>query len=329
MASNDADVRPSTTFSVVIPTYQRERIIGRAIESAIAQTLPADEIIVVDDGSTDSTQSVLRTFASVRSLRQPQSGSAAARNRGVQEARSSWIAFLDSDDWWESDHLERIAAAIEGTEGKADLYFDDTGAVMHTFDGEREGLRVGSLWETAGFSPGNRFTLVPDASNWVLMPQQPMMLQSSVIRRETYLEVGGLWNRLPLRHDTHLFLRLGLGRAACAVSGIGVRMTDEGGEDRLTRLVTPSSRPYWDETVLLYDDVVRTTRRGTDARRVLAERAASGYWRRARLQLSSRQPLAAMGSAARCIRMKPRFFVGRFPALVSKAALLTKVTIKG
>ena len=261
MASNDADVRPSTTFSVVIPTYQRERIIGRAIESAIAQTLPADEIIVVDDGSTDSTPSVLRTFASVRSLRQPQSGSAAARNRGVQEARSNWIAFLDSDDWWESDHLERIAAAIEGTEGKADLYFDDTGAVMHTFDGEREGLRVGSLWETAGFSPGNRFTLVPDASDWVLMPQQPMMLQSSVIRRETYLEVGGLWNRLPLRHDTHLFLRLGLGRAACAVSGIGVRMTDEGGEDRLTRLVTPSSRPYWDETVLLYDDVVRTTRR--------------------------------------------------------------------
>ena len=180
---------------------------------------------------------------------------------------------------------------------------------MHTFDGEREGLRVGSLWETAGFSPGDRFTLVPDASDWVLMPQQPMMLQSSVIRRETYLEVGGLWNRLPLRHDTHLFLRLGLGRAACAVSGIGVRMTDEGGEDRPTRLVTPSSRPYWDETVLLDDDVVRTTRRGTDARRVLAERAASGYWRRARLELSSRQPLAAMGSAARCIRMKPRFLL--------------------
>ena len=85
MASNNADARPHATFSVVIPTYQRERIIGRAIESAIAQTLPADEIIVVDDGSTDSTQRVLQTFTSVRSVRQPQSGSAAARNRGVRK----------------------------------------------------------------------------------------------------------------------------------------------------------------------------------------------------------------------------------------------------
>ena len=329
VASNNAISRGRATFSVVIPTYQRERTVGRAVESAIAQTFPAEEIIVVDDGSTDNTQNLIRTFPSVRYVRQEQAGSAAARNRGVQEACANWIAFLDSDDWWESDHLERIASAIEATRGEADLYFDDTGAVMHTFDGDGDGLHVGSLWEMADFSPGGTFALVPDASDWVLMPKQPMMLQSSVIRRESYVEVGGLWNLLPLRHDTHLFLRLGLGRAACAVSGIGVRMTDEGGDDRLTLRVTPSSRSYWDETVLLYSDVVQATRRGSVARRVLAERAASGYWRRARLQMSSRQPLAAMGSVARCIMMKPRFFVGRFPALVTKIAVLAKVALKG
>jgi hypothetical protein len=106
-------------------------------------------------------------------------------------------------------------------------------------------------------------------------------------------------------------------------------MTDDGGDDRLTRLVTPSSRPYWDETVLLYGDVLRSTRRRTVARRVIAERAASGYWRRARLQMSGRQPLAAMGSVAQSIRLKPRFFVGRFPVLVTKIALLTKVALRG
>ena len=141
-------------ISVVIPTYQREGTILRALESVLAQSLAPGEIIVVDDGSTDKTPDLIRQYPSVRLVRQKQSGSAAARNRGVQEASAAWIAFLDSDDEWERDHLSRIAAAIARTSGQADMYFDDTLAAIHMLGEDSTSLYVGSFWEMAGFSPG-------------------------------------------------------------------------------------------------------------------------------------------------------------------------------
>jgi hypothetical protein len=299
------------TFAAVIPTYQREHTVGRAIESAIAQTFPPLEIIVVDDGSTDGTQALLETFPTVRSIKQSQSGSAAARNHGARAASATWIAFLDSDDWWEADHLERLARAIDETDGVADLYFDDTAVVMHTFQGDGGGLFVGSLWEFAGFAPPRRVTLMHNASECVLLPVQPIMLQSSAIRRQVYLDAGGLSTRLRLRHDTHLFIRLGLSGPACAVFGIGARMTDEGGEDRLTWHVPPSSKAYWDETAILYDDVVRRAERGSAAHRLLAEQAAIAHWRRARHELSARRPHTAIRPLISSIRMRPSVVVDR------------------
>ena len=265
---------------------------------------------MVDDGSTDGTQALLAEFPDVRTVVQEQSGSAAARNRGVRAATATWIAFLDSDDWWERDHLERLARAIEVTDGMADLYFDDTGMLMHTFDEDGE-LYVGSLWEFAGFRPGEPVTLLRDASECVLLPVQPMMLQSSAIRRRAYLELGGMSSRLRLRHDTHLFLRLGLGRPVCAVSGIGARMTDDGGDDRLTKRVPPSSKSYWDETAMLYQDVVHYAEPGSAVHRVLSEQAAIAHWRRARNELSRRRPRDAIRPLAASLRMDPRVVVDR------------------
>ena len=226
--SRGASERPA--LSVVIPTYQRESTLGRALKSALNQTFPAAEVIVVDDGSTDGTRELLRSYPSVRTVWQHQAGSAAARNRGVQVAAAPWIAFLDSDDWWEPDHLERLASAIEETEGRADLYFDDTAAVMHTHQPDGDDVHVGSLWRFAGFATKKPVTFVQDASAWVLLPVQPIMLQSSAIRTR-YLVLGGMSSRLLLRHDTHLFLCLGLGRPACAVHGVGSRMSDDGVTD--------------------------------------------------------------------------------------------------
>lgn len=103
-------------ISVVIPAFNREKTIGRAIESALAQTRPPFEIIVVDDGSSDSTAAVVTAFRdSVRYVRQPNAGASAARNRGVELAGAPWVAFLDSDDYWFDDHLERMAEAIVAT----------------------------------------------------------------------------------------------------------------------------------------------------------------------------------------------------------------------
>jgi glycosyltransferase involved in cell wall biosynthesis len=98
----------------VIPTYQRRTLVAEALESVLAQTEPGFELIVVDDGSTDGTSEFLAGRYGgdprVRTIRQPNGGTAAARNRGLEEARAPWTAFLDSDDLWSPDHLERQLA---------------------------------------------------------------------------------------------------------------------------------------------------------------------------------------------------------------------------
>ena len=94
------------SVSVVIPAYNVEKYIGRAIDSVLAQTHPADEIIVVDDGSTDNTAQVIKSYGEkVKYIHQQNGGASVARNTGVIAANSQWIAFLDADDEWLSDKL--------------------------------------------------------------------------------------------------------------------------------------------------------------------------------------------------------------------------------
>ncbi len=93
-------------FSVIVPVFNGARTIGRALDSILAQTHPAHEVIVVDDGSADDTRSVVESYGSrVRYLRQANQGVSVARNRGVAAATGDWLAFLDADDWFLPDRL--------------------------------------------------------------------------------------------------------------------------------------------------------------------------------------------------------------------------------
>jgi glycosyltransferase involved in cell wall biosynthesis len=106
--------------SVVIPSYNSADLIVDAIESVIAQTHPPAEILVVDDGSTDGTGERLRAYSGViRYLRQENRGVSAARNRGVEKARCSHVAFLDADDVWHPRKLELQASALQRIPGLA------------------------------------------------------------------------------------------------------------------------------------------------------------------------------------------------------------------
>lgn len=103
--------RPHVT--VIIPTYNRARLLARALDSVVAQTFDDFEVLVVDDGSTDDTEETVAAYADrrIRYLRQPQNaGVAAARNRGLRESRGELIAFLDSDDEWFRQKLARQVA---------------------------------------------------------------------------------------------------------------------------------------------------------------------------------------------------------------------------
>jgi glycosyltransferase involved in cell wall biosynthesis len=98
--------------SVIIPAFNAERYLAAAVESVLAQTVRPREIVVVDDGSADRTARIAEQFgAPVICLRRPHGGIAAARNFGVGAARGNWLAFLDADDLWTPEKLERQRAA--------------------------------------------------------------------------------------------------------------------------------------------------------------------------------------------------------------------------
>lgn len=98
----------NSMISVIIPTYNRANYLSEAIDSVLAQTYKNYEIIVVDDGSTDNTRKVLEKYSNkIRYIYQENKGPSAARNNGIKNAKGELIAFLDSDDAWLPEKLER------------------------------------------------------------------------------------------------------------------------------------------------------------------------------------------------------------------------------
>ena len=100
-------------FSVIMPVFNGEKYIGEALSSVFADPFDSYEVIVVDDGSTDNTAEVARSFPGVKHQYQPNQGVAVARNTGIQLARGKYIAFLDSDDVWASGRFAKSFEVLE------------------------------------------------------------------------------------------------------------------------------------------------------------------------------------------------------------------------
>jgi glycosyltransferase involved in cell wall biosynthesis len=178
--------------SVVIPTYNRSASLRRALGSVYAQTLSPDEVIVVDDGSTDDTPAWVESdYSGVKYLRQPHSGVSAARNRGIAAATGEWIAFLDSDDEWQPEKLERQMAALSE---EPEYHLCHTNEVWI-----RRGRRVneGKRHEKSG--------------GWIFQRclQLCVVSPSAVVVRRALLEkLGGFDESFPVCEDYDLWLRL-------------------------------------------------------------------------------------------------------------------------
>jgi glycosyltransferase involved in cell wall biosynthesis len=181
----------SAKVSVVIPSYNRAHLLPRALESVLAQSRPADEIIVVDDGSTDETaQLVADRYPGVRYLHQDNRGVSAARNRGIAAATGNWIALLDSDDSWLPRKLERQLAALEA----------DPHLLCHTEEiWIRRGKRVNQMkkHEKAG---GHIFLRC--------LPLCVISPSSALLAKSLLDEVGLFDESLPACEDYDLWLRV-------------------------------------------------------------------------------------------------------------------------
>jgi glycosyltransferase involved in cell wall biosynthesis len=171
-------------ISAVIPSYNRRKYVTRAIESILAQSVPVDEIIVVDDGSTDGTaEEIASRFGDrVRVVQQANQGVSAARRRGILEAKGEWIAFLDSDDEWTPDRNRIFRHAIETVPAEVAWIFGDLEKVTdggdETTQFQQHGLRV------------DEAVHVFDDPLSVQHPIQFGLLQGSVIKRKVLLELG-------------------------------------------------------------------------------------------------------------------------------------------
>lgn len=123
------------SVSVVIPVYDKEPYLAETIDSVLSQTRLPEEIVVVDDGSTDESARVAASYGPrIRLIQQANAGESSARNRGIDESTGDWIALLDGDDVWEPEKLERQLTAVGAAADEpicvyTDAYlFDDSGA---------------------------------------------------------------------------------------------------------------------------------------------------------------------------------------------------------
>jgi GT2 family glycosyltransferase len=205
-------------FSVIIPVFNGERTIERAVQSVLDQSFPAHEILVVDDGSTDSTASVVRRFGDrVHAVRQENRGVAAARNLGVARATGDWVAFLDADDWYYPDRLQLHAAWIADGAAPSVLTGD-----YDYVDGH--GRRLGGSMDRTAL--GRRVVERADADARVVLEAADMSefvadhfgdTHTLTARRADFLGVGGYPLGFHVCEDVVLLIRL------CARAGhIGV-----------------------------------------------------------------------------------------------------------
>ena len=184
----------SESVSVVIPTYNLAALLPGAVESVRAQGWPELEIIVVDDGSTDGTPEVLeglaREHANLRWFRQENAGAAAARNRGIEEARGRWVAFLDADDLWMPG---KLAAQFEALAARPSASFSYTDVRVRREDGEEGDLVYGT----------ERQPLIVQllAANLFATP-------TVLARRDCFREVGLFDASLRTGEDWDMWLRL-------------------------------------------------------------------------------------------------------------------------
>ena len=185
---------PSPRVSVIIPTYNRAHVVDRAIRSVLGQTYQDFEIIVVDDGSTDNTEEVVKSFNDfrIRYIRHDENrGGSAARNTGIRAARGEFIAFLDSDDEWLREKLAKQMVLISTDQDCGAVYtnllhFSNSGSAKVVMRNQPEGWILKDL----------------------LVSNVVGSTSSVVVKRECFSKAGLFDEKLPSCQDWDIWIRI-------------------------------------------------------------------------------------------------------------------------
>lgn len=277
--------------SVIVPAWNAARCVERSVGSALAQSRPADEVLVCDDGSTDGTagQVEQRFGAAVTVLRLEHRNAAAARRAGIERSRGDWIAFLDADDAWHAGKLERQQAFLERHPQVRWLTADG----RHVGDG----TVLRESWLSDYFHP------VRDLTGDLLEPLLRRcfpLTSATLVAREAYDAVGGLDASLARSHDYDLWLRLAA-RYPGAVQA--EPLADyHAGPGTLSRDLEARHR---DDLAIMARVARDGLGRGREVRRVAAERAAALEFELALLAVRGGRPREARGRLWRAAARGP------------------------
>ena len=189
-------------FSVVIPLYNKEKYIQRAIKSVLAQTVQDFELIIVDDGSTDGSYEAANKIKDprIRIIRQENRGVSAARNRGVSEAKYNWVAFLDADDEWLPEFLNAICKLQEDFPNEKGF----TTSYFQKWENRRIDPTLDSRFYSKGYRGKINFFRDWDYGEAVISSS------SVVLHKEAIKSIGGFPEEIKIREDNNTWIRFSL-----------------------------------------------------------------------------------------------------------------------
>lgn len=172
-------------ISVVIPLYNKEKYVERTLRSVLNQSYTDYEVVVVNDGSKDGSVAVVEAIADqrIRIVNQENRGVSAARNRGVEESRSEFVAFLDADDEWTPDHLETLAGLI--------AKYPSCGIFATSYQIKKEGGDTRSPLLSGGFSFSGEEGILDNFFEMASGTNSPIHISSYAVRKGIIQSVGG------------------------------------------------------------------------------------------------------------------------------------------
>lgn len=183
-------------FSVVVPTHRRDDWLRVALASALAQSEARIEVLVVDDAASQATRELVESCGDERArylVNARSKGAPGARNTGIHEAAGEWVAFLDDDDAWTPERLERIGTLIDSADERLGLVY--SASASYDFEAQRV------LGEVAPRLRG-------DALDALLYSNAIGGLSVAVIRRDALIDEGGFDERFPALQDMELYVRI-------------------------------------------------------------------------------------------------------------------------